>query len=489
MSAPLVDGWAAAVETHTAALYFAGDHVLKVKKPVSLGFLDFSSIEARRAACADEVRLNRRLAPDVYLGVSDIVVDGAAVEHGVLMRRLPLDRSLSALVARGVPSLADDVIRLARLFAAFHEHAPVVGRDVAVDIWTHPGQLWRDNVAQASALSPDELPTEDLDAAEWLAQRYVEGRSALFRDRLSAGLVREGHGDLLADDVFLLADEPRVLDCLEFDQRLRVADVLLDVASLVMDLERLGRPDLGRLFMDKYAAEAGENHPTTLEHFYIAHRALVRAKVAAIRAQQLNVTTRVPRDLLAMCIRHLQSAQVRLVVVGGLPGAGKSTMSALLAGRLPATVVSSDAVRWELAPTGGPAAYGAGRYSPAVTNRVYDEMMRRAADRLAHGEHVVLDATFATDAHRAAAREVARRHAADLTEMCVVVDDATAAQRIAERARGLGRSEADVDVRNRLRAQFAPWPEASVVDTDADGAAGVVGAVAAACGAPRSWPE
>ena len=489
MSAPLVDAWAAAVETHTAALFFAGERVLKVKKPVSLGFLDFSTREARRAACAEEVRLNRRLSPDVYLGVSDIVVDGKTVEHGVLMRRLPFDRSLSALVARDTPTLADDIIRLARRLAAFHGQAPVVGRDLDLGIWTHPGQMWRDNVAQARALSPAELSTEDLDAAEFLAERFVDGRGALFRDRLAAGLVRDGHGDLLADDVFLLPDEPRILDCLEFDERLRVTDVLLDVASLTMDLERLGRPDLGRLLLDKYSAEAGETHPSTLEHFYIAHRALVRAKVASIRAKQMGVTSRVPRDLLAMCIRHLQGAQVRLVVVGGLPGAGKSTLSALLSGRLPAAVVSSDAVRWELAPEGGAAAYGKGRYSPAVTNRVYDEMLKRAASKLAHGEHVVLDATFATEARRTAARKLAQQHAADLTEIQVVVEDATAEQRLEARGAEVGGSEAGVDVRRRMHSQFAPWPEAAVVDTGAEGAEGVVGAVAAACGASRSWPE
>jgi len=350
MGVPLVDGWAAAVETNTAALYFAGDRVLKVKKPVSLGFLDFSTLEARRTACADEVRLNRRLSPDVYLGVSDIMVDGTTVEHGVLMRRLPFDSSLSALVARNAPSLADDIVRVARLLATFHDHSAVVGKELELDSWLHPGQMWRDNVAQARALSPAELSTEDLDAAEWLAQRYVAGRGPLFRDRLAAGLVREGHGDLLADDVFLLPDEPRILDCLEFDQRLRVTDVLLDIASLMMDLERLGRGDLARLLLDKYSAEVGEMHPQSLEHFYVAHRALIRAKVASIRSKQIGATSRVPRDLLAMCIRHLQAAQVRLVLVGGLPGAGKSTLSTVLAGRLPSTVVSSDSVRWEISP-------------------------------------------------------------------------------------------------------------------------------------------
>ena len=181
-----------------------------------------------------------------------------------------------------------------------------------------------------------------LDQIGALAEGYLAGREPLWRERLAAGAACDGHGDLQAADIFWLEDGPRILDCIEFDDRYRFADVVADLAFLAMDLERLGAPDAARELVDEYAAASAEPVPPSLLDHYIGYRALVRAKVAAIRAVQeadpiaAAADRRRARDLVELCLTHLRRAQVLLVVVGGAPGTGKTTLARDLEARLDA---------------------------------------------------------------------------------------------------------------------------------------------------------
>lgn len=463
------------METHTAAVYFAGDRVFKVKKPVAFDFVDLSTPAARRKACEAEVTLNRRLAPDVYLGVADITVAGEQVEHAVVMRRLPATSSLAARIRAGEKHLSRFVCDVADVLAAFHTRCPVVGTDLPRDLVPAPIQLWRTETERMHRLAGDESSRTKLQRAYRLAEAYAAGRTGLFNDRLDAGFVRDGHGDLLASDVYLLADGPRLLDCLEFDPRLRAGDVLHDAAFLAMDLEHLGRSDLARMFIDRYCARTGDHHPATLAHFYVAHRALIRAKVATLRAMQVS---RQPDpdtgSLLDLCLRHAEAAQVRLVLLGGLPGSGKTTAAAALAEQLRGPHLSSDRIRYELTGASHMApAFGVGRYAAAVTGRVYREMLRRAEVALRGGEHVVLDASWSSAQHRTTAQRLAREVDATLVQVLAQTDDTVAARRMASRQPVPGGSEATVAVREEMRKRFDPWPDATNVRTDATAAAAV----------------
>lgn len=226
----------AVAETHSAVVLFVGDRAYKVKKPVDLGFLDFTSREAREAICHREVELNRRLSPDVYLGVADIHgVDGEICDHMVVMRRMPTDRRLSTLLTEGEP-VAEHLWDLAHQLAAFHASAE---RSAAADDAAGVDALlgrWRDNTAGLEE-HPGIVEPADVAAVQEMADRYLQGRRRLFETRINEGRACDGHGDLLADDVFLLDDGPRVLDCIEFDDGLRYGDVLADVAFLAMDIE------------------------------------------------------------------------------------------------------------------------------------------------------------------------------------------------------------------------------------------------------------
>jgi aminoglycoside phosphotransferase family enzyme/predicted kinase len=462
-----MQGGAAVAETHVSVLFFAGDRAYKLKKPVAMGFLDFSTRDAREAACRREVELNRRLAPDVYLGVAEVRgPDGRPCDHLVVMRRMPADRRLAALVSSGA-DVSDGLRRVARLVAAFHERVATSAAIAAAGSPAAVRRNWEDNFAQMTAHVGRVLDPATADGVRAMARRYLEGREELFEHRIAAGLVRDGHGDLLAEDIFLLDDGPRVLDCIEFDDRLRHCDVLADVAFLAMDLERLGAPDLATRFVSWYREFSGLPHPQSLTDHYVAYRAHVRAKVACLRHEQGDGSAAGEASaLLALALRHLERARVRLVLVGGMPGTGKSTVAAALADATGWSLLASDHVRRDLGRNTGPVAYGTGAYSDRSVTVTYRELLRRARTALTLGETVVLDASWRHEAWRALARRVAFETASDLVELECVCPPATAAERIAVRRRsGLDLSDATGATLAAMARDFDRWPQAAVVET------------------------
>lgn len=460
---------AAALETHVSWLFFTPELVFKVKKPVRTGFLDFSYPPSRARACADEVRLNRRLAPDVYQGVARLMLPNGDEETMVVMRRLPQDRCLSRLVGTDDPALRAELTRLVDVLQRFHAGADRSGQ---IDAAGHAGwvrHLWEHNLAEMSPFRGTILDGPALDDVETRALGYVHGREVLFESRIRSRRICDGHGDLLADDVYLMPDGPRVLDCLEFDPKLRWGDVLADVAFLAMDLERLGRPDLAAAFLDAYREVTGDDWPPSLVHHWVAYRALVRAKVAALRAAQGDpMGGPMATELLQMSLRHLREATVRVVLVGGAPGVGKSTIAAALSEATGALLIRSDELRKEL--LGLPpsehirAPFGRGPYRRALTDRVYGELIARAVHAVALGRSVILDATWAREQHRELAAEAAARASFVLVPLHCTTTDALAAARLEARAvDGADASDATADIARRI--EIEPWPAATMVDT------------------------
>ena len=297
---------------------------------------------------------------------------------------------------------------------------------------------------------------------------------ALFDQRITAGWARDGHGDLLADDIYCLDDGPRILDCLEFDERLRVGDVLADAAFLAMDLERLGRPDLGWSFLRLHAELLDDHWPPSLAHHHIAYRAQVRAKVACARARQGQPDAEnLAGRLLGIAAHHLDAGRVRLLLVGGAPGTGKSTIATALGTDLDAIVVRSDEVRKELAglPTGAhvPAPPHAGIYDRSRTAATYTALLDRA-QRLARARPQRRPRRDVADGSVATRRRGARRLDGSRPR------DA-ALRRAARCGRGAHRgtaraatdpSDADESVAAMLAATFEPWPGALQVPTDGE---------------------
>jgi len=474
--AAAAEPYADVAETHTAVVFFAGDRAYKLKKPVTTGFLDFSTRQARAAACERETVLNSRFAPDVYLGVAQLTdAAGQVCDHLVVMRRMPADRRLSALIERGAP-VSGALRQVARILAAQHAAAP---RGQAISEQGSRAALrgrWEANIEQIRPLADGLLDGPVTDEVERLAARFLAGRDRLLRARVDSGRVVDGHGDLLAGDIFCLDDGPRILDCLEFDDKLRWLDGLDDAAFLAMDLERLGAADLAERFTGWYAEFSGDPAPASLRHHYVAYRAFVRAKVGCIRAGQGHQgAAGEARTLAALTLRHLRAGAVTLVLVGGLPGTGKSALAGALADRLGWTVLSSDRVRKELAGVASgehaAAGYGAGIYAPEWTGRTYAELLRRAAELLAMGESVLIDATWNSARHRAAAAAAAGELAADLVQLRCSAHQDVAARRIL--ARSGTDSDADPQIAASMAAEHAPWPDAVSLDAgEGDGPAG-----------------
>ena len=464
--------YAGVAETHSGVVFFVGERAYKLKKRLNLGFLDFTRRETRRDICHREVELNRRLAPDVYLGVADLVGPGGDLEdHLVVMRRLPDERRLSSLAAAGDPGADDGIRRVARLLATFHSAAATGPSIDRAGTREETMARWEANAADIARTCAGVLAPDGVSACVDLARRYLDGRTALMDARVAAAKMRDGHGDLLADDIFCLDDGPRILDCIEFDDRLRYGDVLADVAFLAMDLERLGRPDLAGRLMEVYREESGDSWPESLQHHHIAYRAFVRAKVTALRAIQVGDDEATePGALLSLALGHLERARVRLVLVGGLPGSGKSTLAAAVADGLGAVLLSSDRVRKQEAGldvnTPAPAAYRQGLYDAGTTEATYDRLFEWAGRSLGEGFSVVLDATFHDPAHRERARRTAEAAVADLVELRCVAPMELIESRILERSTGpAGPSDASVSVARAMRDDEAPWPSALEVDT------------------------
>jgi aminoglycoside phosphotransferase family enzyme len=465
-----VHGTTEVVETVLSTVWLSGDRVYKLLKPVTTGFVDFSLRVHRLAAAAREFELNHRISPDVYLGTADVIEHGHVSDRMIVMQRLPADRQMDRLV--GDPDFQHQVLRVARLVAAFHAgQPPLEGPAACVASVDALRQNWRDNFEALAPVVGTAIPAEEFQRVELLANRYLDGRQMLFEDRIAAGMVRDGHGDLRCEHVFCLEDGPRLIDCLAFRDDLRAADVLNDVAFLAMDLHRLAGPAMAKLFIERYDEFFNEHHPASLAHFYVAYRAHVRAKVAAIRFAQGDheVLTEVA-DYHRLAADHLEVGQPKLIVVGGGAGVGKSTVAAGLAERLGATWIRSDEIRKQLAGV-EPGDHlfcdpGAGQYSPRFSNAVYREMVNQAELLVTRGHSVVLDATWADDQHRELLRTCADRTSAALLELCCEAPLGLARERIARRmASHYNPSDATPEIADHIAAGFDPWPAAMAVDT------------------------
>ncbi|OBH92419.1 hypothetical protein A5678_09190 [Mycobacterium sp. E2733] len=460
-------------ETHTGVVILAGDRAYKAKKPVLTDFLDFRAPQQREHACRREVELNSRLSPESYLGVAHLTDPlGGPAEPVVVMRRYRDEDRLAHLVTHDTSESVHRVLdAVAAVLARFHERAE---RGQRIDAQGEAGAIewrWRENLSELERYASQSTPgvaESEVAHVQRLADQFVAGRAGLFARRIRDGRIVDGHGDLLADDIFWVGGTPALLDCLEFDDRLRHVDCIDDAAFLAMDLEFLGRKDFGDYFLQRYAEHSGDAAPSSLRDFYIAYRAAVRAKVDCVRVSQGSpgASDDAARHL-AIATRHLRSGTVRLALVGGNPGTGKSTVARGLAESFGAQLISTDDVRRELRDSGAIAGeagvLNAGLYSPDQVAVVYETTLRRARQLLGAGHSVILDGTWRDPRTRAQAHRVAAEsHSALVEFVCSTAAD-VAADRI--KTRPAGNSEVTPEIAAALAAGHADWDSAHRIDT------------------------
>jgi aminoglycoside phosphotransferase family enzyme/predicted kinase len=459
----------AVAETHISTVFFAGTRAYKLLKPIATPYLDYSRADLRLAAAASEVELNRRLSPDVYLGTADVMEGGELTDRFIVMRRMPASRRLSDLVAKA--GIEDHIRSVARRIASFHASLPALGE---VDDIAGAGAVrsnWTDNFDEMEPLVGDLFDPAQHERVRHLVDQYLTNHADLFHQRIEQGFVREGHGDLTADDIFCLDDGPRILDCLAFSRQLRVSDVLADIAFLAMDLDRLAGPLRSQQLLRSYAEFSNEHHPSSLAHHYVAYRAHVRAKVASLRHIQGDPgSADLAETYLDLAQSHLEKARLRMILVGGSPGTGKSTVASGLSDRLGFVMLGTDGLRKDLTGRGHSdhevAPPDKGIYAPHITARIYTALLDQAALLLGQGESVILDASWNTEGHRSEARSLAEVNGAEVVELECILPVGMARERVAARlSEGIDPSDATPELLDVLRQRQEPWLLANRIDT------------------------
>lgn len=466
------------VQTHLSVVCLAGSLVYKLKKAVTLPFVDFAPLAARRRACRDEVRLNRRLCPDTYLGTAALrhTAGGLAfaatgddegpddIDVAVVMRRLPQERMLDELLRHGGVT-APEIEALARLVAAFHAGA---ARGPEVLAAGDPDRLVafaRANFTELAARSDHGLSPVLLEALARASDADFARILPALRRRAASGHVVDGHGDLHARNVCMTVP-PTIYDCIEFEPAFRCGDVATEVAFLAMDLRHRGAPDLAAAFVGAYVAASGDREVPALLPTLCGYRAMVRAKVASLVAAEPELRE-ADRDGAARSARaHLLlagafAAEPRgpwWLVVCGPPASGKSWLCRHLAAAVAWPHVATDVVRKRLAGLTPTASAHPEHYTAEFSRRTYAALLDDAAAATRRGAGaVLLDGNFPTAAHRAQAAAAAAAAGTRPLFVFVDVDAATAA------ARARGRtgdptnvSDAGAGVAARLRARFVP---------------------------------
>jgi aminoglycoside phosphotransferase family enzyme/predicted kinase len=477
------------VQTHISVVLLAGDRVFKLKKPVDLGFVDYSTPERRRAFCEAEVALNRRLAPDVYVGVVPVTEHAGrltlggdprdAVDWAVEMRRLRDADRLSELVARDevrAGLLASIGQRVGRFHLAARR-GPDVARWAGFDA---VAKRCRDNVADLRRWPGLLVSPAVLDRIAGLTERALTRLGTSIDGRLE--LACEGHGDLRLEHVYVEDGRLRIIDCVEFSEELRCGDPLSDVAFLVMELLLAGRRDLADELVRGWVEVTLDEGAAELLPFYVAYRAMVRAKVNAFTAaatevpdaQRARARTRGQAHAL-LALGELESPRERpgLVLVAGLPGTGKSALARTLAGKAGLEWLRTDAIRKELGAAAGVTsavggAWGEGLYTPAWTERTYARTLELATAAWAEGGRVLVDACFASEARRAMFLDAARRLGVRAVVLHLEVPAELARARLAQRTGDP--SDADAATHDRMALSWEPFrPGAAVTRIDASG--------------------
>jgi aminoglycoside phosphotransferase family enzyme/predicted kinase len=475
------------MQTQMSFVFLTDQFVYKLKKPVDLGYLDYTTLGKRQFFCQREVELNRRLCPETYLGVVPITRDkgairiggrGEAIEYAVKMRRLPQAKMMNVLLANdGVT--AEMITRVARKLAAFHRKAEtnaeisVFGEIKAITANTD------ENFAQTEKYVGKTISEDSYQHIKDYTDSFIHQNTPLFKKRVREGRIRDCHGDLHAAHI-CFTNGICIYDCIEFNDRFRYCDVASEMAFLAMDLDHYGRADLSRSLINAYVAESKDEELLKLLGFYKGYRAYVRGKVESFKLDDpyISEDEKIKTRDIAASYFDLARAYTRskpmLFITVGLVGTGKSTLAQALAKRLGLAVIASDVTRKQLA--GIPVTehrfeeFDSGIYSAELSRKTYDKMFSKAGDILGEGGSVVLDASFIKAEERLKAKQVAREMGADFFVIECILDEANIKKRLERRLKGETISDGRWEIYQPQKEAFEPVKEAAppkhaIIDT------------------------
>lgn len=433
------------IQTHISYIFIAGDYVYKVKKSLDLGFLDFTTLDKRKFYCGEELRLNRRLAPNVYLEVIEISEDANGrivlgkgnpiVEYAVVMKRLPQDGMLKTLLTEG--NLDHSVMdTVARKLVDFHRSAATGGHIDEIGSVETIRRNHEENFEQTESYINITIPDYQYHFIKSYIYNFINNHHDLFTKRVADHRIRDGHGDLHLEHICIMAsgdkrqseynpDDIVIFDCIEFNERFRYDDVAAEVAFLAMDLDYNGYPDYGNTFVRAYIGYSGDCDIGQLLNFYKCYYAYVRGKVVGFKINEDTIKRNERENAGKTAARYFDLAYTyaarlekpTLILMAGLTGTGKSVRANLIAHHIGADIIKTDALRKELlniAPSERHYEdFGKGIYSKDVTRITYDRSLELALEKLKRGRSVIIDASYKSRNDRRKASEAAETLGAD----------------------------------------------------------------------------
>ena len=470
------------IETHISWVILTGDFVYKIKKHVNFGFLDFSSLEKRKFYCEEELRLNRRLAADLYLEViaisgspenPELKGSGKAFEYAVKMQQFSQDMQLDHVLARN--ELRQDMIdSIASLIADFHQQIETAENSSDFGKPEQVHQPVKENFIQIRRLLTNKPKLELLSALEqWSEDTYFKIKN-IFMQRKENGFIRECHGDLHLRNLAWYKDKPLAFDCLEFNPNFRWIDVFSEIAFFIMDLNDHKKAELAQRFLNRYLEITGDYEGCGVLRFYLVYRAMVRAKVDAIRAHQAGISQQEADEANRECYSYLQLALSYskqktpfIIITRGMSASGKSTLTQPLLEKLGAIRIRSDIERkrlFNIKPEQDSHANAEqGIYSPDATNKTYFKLLQLAEVILDAGLPVIVDATYSAFEQRNLFKELATKKQARYIILEFVVTDKTLKQRIRDRKNDV--SDADLTILENQLNHWRPLQQAEKLDS------------------------
>jgi len=463
----------ALIQTHISFVLLTGKYAYKVKKPMNFGFLDFSTLEKRRFFCEEELRLNRRLAPDLYLQILTIT-DTAGnfafaphgesvepVEYAIQMVQFPQENLLINLFEAGqltVAQVTDIGSQLAKFHAAAHTNAHISSFGTAASLQA----VANDNYASTAKYIGLAQTQAQYDRTRAYTDRFFADHVDLFSDRVAQGKIKECHGDLHLKNICLVGDKIQIFDCIEFNEPFRNSDVLYDVAFLVMDLQSRDRRDLANVFLNTYLELTGDYQGVVLLPLFCSMRAYIRAKVTSFLLDDPNIPAPVKEQAkqeaagyYELADRYTRTQTGKITIMSGLSGAGKSTTAKQLAQKTEAILLRSDAIRKQIAGIDLLQRGDDSLYSPEMTTRTYNQLLATGILLASQGFRVILDAKYDRLHFRAAAIAQAQAHNIPLQILYCTADQEILKQRLSDRAAAnTDIADATVDLLASQQASF-----------------------------------
>lgn len=471
------------LQTHISYVALTGTYAYKVKKPVNFGFLDFSTLDKRKYYCEEELRLNRRLCPEVYLDVVPITQkdntlmldgEGAVVEYAVKMKEFPQESIMTQLLHNAQIS-EETIDHLCRVLVDFYN-----AQEPAEDVKKYGEvssikQNIEENFDQTKPMVDITVPKEVFWYIKDAAAKFFERNKGFFRRRMHEGRIYECHGDLHSGNIAITGDTIHIFDCIEFNDRFRFCDVASDIGFLAMDLDYLNYPYLSSYLIQQYVEKSNDATIHSVLNFYKSYRAFVRGKVYGFQLNDPHIDPGKKNSLIDAARKYFELAQYYaklfsldlqkktplLFLVAGLSGTGKSTVARKISVDYHATQINTDVIRKEVA---GIDQYeqhhdhlDTGLYDPKKIESTYEQVMQRASSLLKKGNNVVLDATFQKKVYRDMAHHIAAKHHARLLAVQCICPDEVVKKRLEDRLKKKSVSDGRWEIYLAQKTTFEPF--------------------------------